>query len=420
MDDAADTSFSQTGWIWWNAAEISPVMRKLEGDPLPGYWYRLSWDAALSADTRIYTITYAPFPLTLPDYDGCIEFKDRLLLWGDPEYPNRLRYSAHAAPDCFSGQDSGYTDAFGDMKPILACVRFYNELVVFKEDSVWLLEGYSPENFGKLQIADTVGLASPKTAFTVEVGFPSVHRDEALSIVIWQEVDGVYVLDGRKPKKISYPVEEYFNPEYGNCIAAASIRNRQAFVDQRNDEWHLLLPAGELVYNCATDEWYPEWEREIDIDTGLCFKGTDDRYYTYGASSGGYVMRLEHDTTDKTTGDVDTAIEHYVTTRAISAQQGVSPTFRFLFRGVWVEMKAQSAGSLTTTIFPDMATSGTTLATPAALSMVNSGYDLAFDYVTDSRECVSFQLKFLLNTADQEMLLYSFLYMLDTRGLEFA
>ena len=416
-DSGGTKGFNQTGSIFWNGTALSPQRRTFEGDNIPGYWYRMSWDVALSANTRIYMMVGATFPETLPKYDGCIEFKNRLLVWGDPEYPNRLRFSATKRFDCFSGSDSGYTDAFGDMGKILCCVSFYNELLVFKESSVWLLEGFSPVTFGILKVSSTVGIASPKSAHMVEIGYPSMHSDEPLSIAIWQAVDGVYVLDGRKPRKVSLPIDHFFNVESSDCIAAASIANRQAFIDPSNNEYHLVLPATELVYNYATDEWYPAWTRAIVIDTGLNLKGADDRSYTYGASSTGWVMRLEIDTTDKSIANADVAIDHSIKTRAFAPEEaGVS--LLFTLRRIWAVMKARTVGTIVTKLFKNIATTGTTISTPSAMSMVASGEGLATEALDlGTQACSCFQIEFSLNVVDQELELWSMLYELEARGL---
>lgn len=416
-DSGATNGLSQTGTIFWNGTALSAQRRTFEGDNIPGYWYRMSWDVAWSADTRIFMLVTATFPESLPKYKGCIEFKDRLLVWPDPEFPNRLRYSATDRYDCMSGSDSGYTDAFGDMSEILCCVSFYNELLVFKENSIFLLEGFSRATFGILKVSTTVGLASPKSAHMVEIGYPSMHSDEPLSIAIWETIDGVYVLDGRKPRKISLPVDDYFNPEYANCIAAASIQNRQSYTDKINNEYHLLLPAIELVYNYVLDEWYPSWEREIVLDTGINLRGTDNRYYTYGASSDGFVLRLENDTADKNTSNADVAIEHSIKTRAFSVEE-LGIALLFTLRRVWAVMKARSAGTITTKLFKNMATSGTTIAIPSAISMVASGEGLATEALDlGIQGCSCFQIEFSLAVIGQELEIWSMLYELEARGL---
>jgi hypothetical protein len=421
LNSGAAFSFAQTGWVLWNGVAITSYRRTFSGDQVPGYWYRISWDAALTnTDIRLYYIAYAPIPETLPAYDGCIEFKDRLILWGDPEYPNRLRYSAAGRPDCFVGPDSGYTEPFGDMRKILCCIRFFNELVIFKKNSVWMLEGYGGLTFGRVRITDEVGLSSPKTARPAEGGSPEMHTNESLSVILWQDVDGVYAFDGRKPKKISQPVDQYFNPEFSTtCISAADIDALGAYVDRINNEYHLLLPSGgELVYNFLRDEWCPPWDRQIDLTCGLTLRGTDDRLYTYGASAGGLVMRLENDTSDKTTANADQAISHYITTRAICAQPDKSETFEFTMRRLWAGVKARSAGSITTTYFKDSATSGTAMATPAAMSMIATGKNFALPRLDgDVEGCISIQFKFALATIDHEMEIHSLLYEMESRGI---
>jgi len=424
LDSTAAKSFAQTGVIWFNGAAVTAKRRIFDWDSVPGYWYRMSISATLTdTDVRIFAVSTVPFPASLPAVKGVIEFKNRLFTWGDPEYPNRLRYSSNGRGDCFAGSDSGYTDAFGNMEPITCAKRFHNELLVWKENSVWLLEGFSPQTFGKLRLADTIGLASPKSAVVVETGYPGMKTDEPLSIALWQDTDGVYVLDGRKPKKISAPIDHYFNTEYATAIAAASINNRQSFVDPLSNEYHLLLPTSELVYNYVLAEWYPPWERNVDLLCGISLRGTDDRYYTYGGDAAGTVYRLENDTTDKAENAVtpyytDIAISHYVKTRAISAKQPEPTTLRFTFRKLWIEGKAQSSPTaITTTFFKNMIDTGVALVVPAAIDLEVDDHGLAFDGLDTSQEnCVCFELQFALNTVDLEMELWSFLYQVEARG----
>ncbi len=417
LDDGADSSFSQTGMVSWDGTRDNAKMSLLEGDPVPGFWYRISWGATLATDVRIYFAAYATFPNALPAYDGCVEFKNRLMLWGDPEWPNRLRFSAANRPDCFSGGDSGYTTPVGGADKILCAVKFYNELFVFKENSIFLLEGEDARTLGALIVSSTVGLASPKTVQVAEVGTPGSHRDEPLSVCLWQDTDGVYYSDGRKPRKISLPLDHYFNTEYATAIPAASIKDRQAGVDPLKNEYHLLLPTAELVYNYAIDEWYPPWEREVDLATFLSLRGAsgDDRYHIYGASAAGHVFRLENDTTDKNTSNADVAISHNIKTRAISAEQEISTTMAFTFRGIWATFKARTAGSITPKTFKNMATSGTSQDT---MSMINTGYSVATpDINFKIEDCSCFQVEFSLAVADQEMEIWSMQYLLDVRGL---
>lgn len=415
--DGTDSSFAQTGIILFDASNLSlsPTRRSFSWDSIPGYWYRISWDAAVSANVKIWGITYIPYPENLALTNGCIEFKGRLFTWGDPEYPNRLRFSAKNAPDCFCGNDSGYTEQMGDKDPILLVRRFYNELLVWKKSEIYLLEGYSPATFGSLRVSDTVGIASPSTGLVIETGVPVMHKDEVMTVAIWQEVDGIYMLDGRKPKKISPPVDKYFNVEYSTAIAAASIRNRKAFLDRANNEYHFLLPEGELVYNYVRDEWYPIWDRYIDLTCGLNFRASDNRFYCYGANSTGFVYQLENGTVDKDTSNVSQSIVSKLKTRAISATQKNSTTLRMTFRKLWLEAKQVTGGSVVTVLYPDLANSGTTLSTPSALNLERTGYNLAIPELYTRQEGMDcFQIEYTCTGYQFEI--YSFLYEVDVIG----
>lgn len=417
-DSTRTASFSQTGVFSFDGSNLSPQRRTLEGDSFAGYWYRLSWDAALSTDVRVYLVAFATFPEVLPTYDGCVEFKNRLLAWGEPEFPNRLRYSAVRFPDCFTGQDSGYTDSFGHMDKILYTHRFYNELVIFKKESVWLLEGYNPATFGILKISDTVGLASTKTVKSIEIGYYGIGKEgEALTILIWQAHDGVYIFDGRKTKKISLAVDQYFNPESSDYIGASNIESLQSFVDKTNNEYHLILPTKELVYNYILGEWYPAWERNVTLTTALSLKGTDNRDYTYGGNSSGYVFRLENDTTDKDVSNVDQKIDHSIVSRAISIGEKEGISARFTLRRVWAELKAQSSGAIVTTTYKNLASVGVVQSTPEAMTMIASGEGISVPALDMSiQDCSCFKVKFSLNVADEEMEIWGFLYEIEARG----
>jgi hypothetical protein len=430
LDDAGDTSFSQSGIVSFDGSAATPYKRRtFEGDHYPGYWYRVSLDAASSAEVRLYTILYAPYPDTLPTYDGCVEFKGRLFVWGDPEYPNRLRHSSKRSPFCFCGYDSGYTDAFGDMKKVLCAIKFYNELIVFKEDSIWLLEGEDTFSFGVLKITDTVGLASPKSAQVVEIGSPTMHNDEPLSIAIWQDTDGIYVLDGRKPRKVSMPIDHYFNVEYTDtAIEAAKIDSCQAFADRLNNEYHFLIPHSatqddvELVYNYVLDEWYPPWERRAGgedayIVTGLTFRGTNNRIYVYGGNDNGkiYLLDDKDETADKDDSEDDVAIEHYIKTRSIGADPDKGPIAKFNLRHIWGEFKTRTEGTVLLNLYVDQSSVPNDTDN---LSLIKTGYGVTMPVAPFSiTEVNSFQAYFGMEEIDYEMEIYAIIYELEHIGL---
>ena len=115
---------------------------------------------------------------------------------------------------------------------------------------------------------------------------------------------------------------------------------------------------------------------------------------------------------------MDAAISHFVKTRAIAAKQEESTSLRFTLRKIWIEARARAVSTaLTVTFFKDMADSGTALATPAAMNVLETSKSLSVPGVDTSQEdCHCFELQFALNTKDLELELWSFLYQVDARG----
>jgi hypothetical protein len=387
-------------------------------DDVPGYWYKIVWDAVMVSSPRIYSIKYAPSPTTLPTCKGVVEFDGRLFLWGIDEYANRLRYSAYRQPDVFTGDDSGYTGAFGGLDKPIAVVNFENTLVVLKKNSIWALGGNSTDGYTTTRITANVGISSPASVQVSEVGSPVMHALEVRRVLIWQDVDGIYLYDGSKTKKASGAVDQFFNPEYtATAIAAANIATLGSFIDPTNNEYHLLIPGGELVYNYVSDEWYPPWDRSLDLTFGISLKGTDGRDYTYGVTSGGFICKLENDTSDKDAANADVIISHSVKTRALSVGEEEGITFKFTLRRLWAELKARSEGTITTETFGDMASSGAAQATPSDMSMVAAGKTVAVPHLDTKEEGLScVQIEHSLAAADQEMEIWGIIYEAEVRG----
>ena len=417
LNDGATSSFVQTGAVSWAGGDITSKKRTLATDSSPGYWYRISISATSGTDLRIYYLVAKLQPDSDIQANGCVEFKNRLFLWGD--YPGRLRFSTAARADCFFGADSGYTDQFGDKSPIKNAVRFYNELMVFKKNSVWLLEGYNRATFGTLRLTDTVGLASPQTVKMIEVGSTVSRTKEPATIVIWQSYDGVYVLDGRKPTKVSAPVDHYFNPEYSTCITAANIESLSAFVDNANHEYHLLLPTVELVYNYVTGEWYPPFEREIVISNGLEIQDENGRKYVYAGTSNGFILRLENGKSDSDISDDLVPINHSLKTRAIGLEQDAGAVGSFTLKRLWLESSGKQTPALCqidTTIYKNLDTVGELTSNPQILS-VGSTDNMAVPKIDINKEhCKCFQFKFEADKNNLEMELWSFMYEVEGRG----
>lgn len=318
---AADiASLSQNGLISFNNGSIVYRRGMLEGEDIPMYWTRLEIDAdAVSTEVRIWDIAYVPDVDDPSGAQACMEFKDRLLLVGVKDYPNEVWISAPYNPQGFNGNE--FTKmVFGDGRTLTDGVSFFNEALVFKEDSTWLIQGFRREGagaFGRLRLDSKIG-AFRKTAQLARIWItePGAGADDYRNVCIFQHRTGVYFSDGNKPIYISDDVSSYFDENHADYVGAANIAAIDSFFDWQKNEYHLIFSTGvELIYNT----WFKKWSvfnRSVDLKSGATIIGSDGEPLTYGGTAIGKVMRLENDTSDKDSADADAAIDAYTITKA--------------------------------------------------------------------------------------------------------
>ncbi len=318
---AADiASLSQNGIISFNNGTIAYRRGMLEGEDFPMYWTRLEIDAdAVDADVRIWDISYVPDSDDPSGASACMEFKDRLLLIGPKDYPNEVWISAPYNPQGFNGNE--FTKmTFGDGRKLTDGVSFFNEALIFKEDSTWLIQGFRRTGagaFGRLRLDDRVG-AFRKTAQLGRIWITEkdAAADDYRNVVFFQHRTGVYFSDGNKPIYISDDVSNYFDENHEDYVGAANIAGIDSWFDWQKNEYHLVFATGlELVYNTWFKKW-SDFERSVDLKSGAAVIGSNGEPLTYGGSAIGKVFRLENDTSDKDSSDADAAIDAHVMTKA--------------------------------------------------------------------------------------------------------
>jgi hypothetical protein len=82
----------------------------------------------------------------------------------------------------WEGPDAGYVE-FGE-RPLFAAGPFYNETVLYADTEMWMLQGNSPTNFGRLRLSGKVGISAPQSLVPVEVGVMS--GDNIKTVLAWQ------------------------------------------------------------------------------------------------------------------------------------------------------------------------------------------------------------------------------------------
>lgn len=410
LDTVADTSLNQDGTVWVTNEHEAQQMVLISGDS-PGYWYRISADAALSATTYIAEMVYAAWPKALHPFSGCVEYDGKLVLWGEKHYGNRLLVSPYNRPDQFAFHSDRYTIPFGGSDPVLNCIPIGDYLMVFKRKGIYLTD----RNYSSLTTLSTeTGLASPHTAVLISSGDRTVKEDETKNIIMWQDRDGVYkATEDLQITKVSSQIRNYFLPDKSEYIGDDYITSLSAYYHSPTDTYRLVLPEQTLAYSIGTSEWLPLWEYELTPLCGLYCLGPDDQATTLIGTSEGLLVEAEKVTSDRDESNTQVAIEHYGITRPIYLTGDNLVAGEGAIRKIWTECKADS-GTWNLWKYINWATTPTVVETPAEPSLSNSGYNIVvqrFDLGDEAAKC--FQLKFHSNTIDQILEFYSFNYQVD-------
>jgi len=406
--------FNRDGYLFFeHNADVDEALMSLLGDEVPGYWYRISWDAAFATDIHIFDIKYVPRPEPMEKMDGVCEFSGRAVYWGSALWPNYLRVSGFNDAAVLNGDDSEYVGPFGGSSKILLAQKFKEWLIVFKRRGIYAVN----TSLEISTISESIGVASIESLQSAEAGHPSVHRDEPRNVILWQDTDGVYAFDGTKPKKISDPVGHYFDPNDGTYyMGSGKVTSLGSMIDPQRDEYHLFvntLSGGEeLVYNYTKDMWYPPWTRYSDLVCGKALRDKDGVYYLIGGDGSGYLFRLEYGSVDDDPNSVtNQAIASNIVTRAFGIEDELGPLFTS--RKLYAIL-----GATTATVYPilykNTITSDTSL---TSFSGTLSGYDAGLHEIMAKANncfCVAFKLSVATSYLDVRRLVYE----AETRGMK--
>ena len=103
---------------------------------------------------------------------------------GTAEFPNRVRFSHPLFPESWRQDD--YIDVAGGGSRITGIVPFGGHLLVFKQQSVWAIYGYSEDTFQLVELSSRLGAVNPNAIVATDRG-----------VYFFSNPDGVFVYDGR-------------------------------------------------------------------------------------------------------------------------------------------------------------------------------------------------------------------------------
>ena len=419
-------SFNQTGEIRIEDKGTTVRMTTVGGKKLPMFWYRISQSNDMYNDANdemhVWKIRGIPAPKTIKKYTCCLNFKDRLFLFGREDAPNTGDYSSYKNPFALSGFDTSSVQprvTFGNMDRITASVNFYNEALIFKRTEVWMMQGDSPETFGTLLLDNTVGCVAPETVKQVRMW---IQNPDGLwqyqHVILFQALDGLYGCDGIKCFKVSEDIDNYFDPSKTECIKDGYLAVSRSWYDNLRSEYHFIFWSGatptikEFVLNTELRRWSGPWSRAVDILCGATLLGASTQYLQYGGGTDGIVYHLECNSyTDVNAANAATAINSFVTVADLWKELGS----KWGFRGVHLYGEAQTAGDVTVVMLGDGKSTGTTLGT---ISMINSGFanfqgrvqigDKDSGGTAMENKFQSARFRFQTNTAAVKQLLYGY------------
>ena len=410
------SSFSTDGWLSWDASTLDPRMTIVSGDPFPGYWYRVSVDATLSSDVRIWAVSYMPYMGNLDGAKFATRWRDRMTLGGFADEPNMLWVSTPARPTGFNGPES-VKMYFGDSTPLVNAVRFFNDLVVFKHREIWILQGYAKENMGVLQLETTEGAVGSKAvaAGKLWISDPDSGVERFRHVIYFLSANGPRMLLGDKVIPFGGPqVQALFDPEEDDSINQTKLSASQLFYDYANDRLHVLIATGssttlnkELVFDAKARKW-SVFERVEDLQTGASVVGSSRQSLIYGGDADGFVYRLANGMYDEAQNGTATAISWQVVTNDIKPfGQFVESEYRTL--GL-VTKSTTDGGTINIRVYPDGRTTGQTLSEQMSSSV--SGADTALNIwnlpVPESEAKHTMRIEFYGDVNGEQVVLLSY------------
>lgn len=219
LDDGTN-GLTNSGFVTWDRTQKTPQQSQFQSSLYYAYWYKISFDKALTNSVNIGVQTMPYFDISKLGLGKCnAVWKDRGIYTFD-KFGQFLYISEKDQPMHLNGFDYGILEAGdGRKNPVRSMKKFYNELIAWQEETgeaggcTTLFEGYSPETFGKLVLSTKIGIMNSKCSAVVEGVKTSTATDEKLkTLAFWLSREGVMVTDGQTISVISDDIQNYFNP----------------------------------------------------------------------------------------------------------------------------------------------------------------------------------------------------------------
>ena len=315
---AGGKSVKQSGTVSFTPVSVGQEFKVTINGGSPMYYYKITFDGALSAAVEAYYITGIPAPQPVKSYIFPFSFLGRPMLCGYKagNEGNRVDYGMKDASDVWNGPDSsGGVDNeslwFGGSEDLVAAVEVYNRLgasiysfaIFTKAYETYILNGYDAETYRIYPISSVQGCAAALTMDAWQIGL-SADGQSVRSIAMWLSHSGPVCFESGGLAPIP-GLECYFDRRDSRCVNSAAIQNARGWFDPDTGHYNLQIPSGSgqttnnvwVALNTKEKKWYPVVPSVATTPyLGAAFRGADieGRQYMYGARDNGYMMRL-HD-----------------------------------------------------------------------------------------------------------------------------
>ena len=260
---------TNAGWITFPRQAVHP--HQFMTSQYHAYWYALTFDSNISADTVVSFMVMPYFDITeLGKSQANCVWKDRVCYsfnrWGAYIYATQ-----RDSPLVLNGPDYGILKAGdGRANRVVALKRFHNELMAWQEEKgveggcVTIFEGYSPATFGKLVLSSKIGSMNAKSVAVVDGVLTATATDETIkTLAFFLSRYGVCVTDGRTISIISDDIRNYFDPTKAECIRRGYEREMWLEHDTQDNVIRIGLVSGSSattpnvfpVFDLATKKW---------------------------------------------------------------------------------------------------------------------------------------------------------------------
>jgi len=309
----SSATFNQSGWITWSPPANGLEQKKSYAGGPEFYYYKWTNNATFSAEIGVDLIQGLPVQKTIAPYALPTNWQNRTVLVGElgGSKPNSLLISSYGTTCVFNGQDSLEIPDIGDASAPTAVVplftrytgQFFDTLVICKNKETWILDGTGVTNYHLYKLSDRYGCIAPETLRVVPVSY-EIATGIARHVAIWLSASGVVVFDGNTIAEIDQDIKNYFQRDRAEYVSETNMALARAFVDEREREYHLLLPSGnvsalntELVFSTKKKAWFKIDRSTNQLTCGFSVYSQLGVPYTFGGSSTGYVYYLENPAT---------------------------------------------------------------------------------------------------------------------------